>query len=363
MSFDPTTHFSKIMTSPDKQMEMLSCEAFEVASQTGKCDRELARDALKQVSRLSGCEAPEEHLWFESPFALGDWLTQIKSRSSKSKKLGRALNYQIWPSQIGAAIALGASKIPRRKWTIDPCFRLRQIHWEENGFASLPGSILGGQFDSLDLLAWLRIRNRRKHLKQEGPWNQNVQDAHLELARATGWFAVYERKALFSERPVLVKSNEQRLLENFHGPALVYPDGRSIYAIHGVAVSPKTIHTWQELTPKNIVRIKPWKAHVAVLRAFGVERFLAEAGIESYATDKFGRLFDLRPLRLKYKLFQKFSAQGEPDSKSASAWVPVPPKVSRPREAFFWCFSIPPDSLKSQQKPRRATKDQDALPW
>lgn len=351
------------MITPDKQMEKLSCEAFEVASQTGKCDRELARDALKQVCRVSGCEAPEEHLWFESPFAMGDWLRQTKARSSESKKLGRALNYQIWPSQIGSAISLGGPKIPRRKWTIDPCFRLRQIHWEENGFASLPGNILGGQFDALDLLAWLRIRSRRKHLKKDGMWRQNIQDAHVELARATGWFAVYERQALFSERPLVLKTKQNRLLENFNGPSLMYPDGRGIFCINGVSVPEDIILSWSKLAPKDIAGIRPWEAHWAALRAFGVERFLAEAGIESQASDKFGRLFDLRSLGLNYKLLKKFPEIGDPSSEIEAAWVPVHPKYLTPRGAFFWCFSIRAKSIEFPQPRRRVVKSLDDLLW
>jgi hypothetical protein len=58
-------------------------------------------------------------------------------------------------------------------------------------------------------------------------------DEWLELIKSTGPCWPYEHYCLMSERPSVVKFDEDMLLHCEDGPALLYRDGWAIHAIHG----------------------------------------------------------------------------------------------------------------------------------
>jgi hypothetical protein len=57
-----------------------------------------------------------------------------------------------------------------------------------------------------------------------------------ELAKSAGWALPHEHICWVSERPSLIRLDQRRRLHCEDGPAIQYPDGWAIYAIHGVRV-------------------------------------------------------------------------------------------------------------------------------
>lgn len=55
----------------------------------------------------------------------------------------------------------------------------------------------------------------------------------LDLVKSCGWFVLTEDRAFISARPDYIKRDEYNRLHCETGPALRYPDGFSIFAIHG----------------------------------------------------------------------------------------------------------------------------------
>lgn len=62
-----------------------------------------------------------------------------------------------------------------------------------------------------------------------------------ELARSAGWWLPHEHVCWVSERPSVIQLDRHGRLHCRTGPAIQYPDGWSIYAIHGVRVTAWTI--------------------------------------------------------------------------------------------------------------------------
>ena len=69
-----------------------------------------------------------------------------------------------------------------------------------------------------------------------------------ELSRTAGWALPHEKICWISERPCLVRQGENRGLHSVTGPAIAYPDGFRIYAVHGVCVPRHVIVTPDEIT-------------------------------------------------------------------------------------------------------------------
>lgn len=65
---------------------------------------------------------------------------------------------------------------------------------------------------------------------------------HWMIAQSAGWWWPFERAVILTERPIKLSRDDAGCLHCDDGPALVYPDGFSLYAWHGTRI-PST-HQW-----------------------------------------------------------------------------------------------------------------------
>jgi hypothetical protein len=75
----------------------------------------------------------------------------------------------------------------------------------------------------------------------------------MEVARSAGWWWPYRSAVVLSERPLRLHRDQAGLLHGERGPALVYPDGWSIWAWHGVRVPRRVIEQPDGLTHAHVV--------------------------------------------------------------------------------------------------------------
>lgn len=107
-----------------------------------------------------------------------------------------------------------------------------------------------------------------------------------EIAHSAGWFLPHEKICWVTERPCILNLDDQGLLHCENGPAIAYPDGFRIYAIHGV----RPIPDWVIETPKSITADKIAKEKNIEVRRIMIERmghaeYLQETGAEVVAMD------------------------------------------------------------------------------
>lgn len=97
-----------------------------------------------------------------------------------------------------------------------------------------------------------------------------------KFKQITPWVAPYRDVCLVSERPAIIHRNARGRYHHRAAPALVYPDGFSLYAINGVFVDERIVMRPQEITRKEI----EWEFNIEI-RRFKIEQF----GIDRYLLD------------------------------------------------------------------------------
>jgi hypothetical protein len=118
----------------------------------------------------------------------------------------------------------------------------------------------------------------------------------MELARAgAGWWWAFSKVAIVTSAPYLLNRDAENRLHCEHGPALAYPDGWAIWAIHGVRVAERVITAPLTLGVQEIAYEPNLGVRRVMLERFGYERFIQQAGLEPVQADCFGRLYRLDP--------------------------------------------------------------------
>lgn len=226
------------------------------------------------------------------------------------------------------AIAQGPTRAGEgwRSWPVSP----GTIHESTRG--SWPAQHAAG---ALALLAMMR-----EELRCEG----TVADtAGLEaIAAAAGWLLAYRHHCFLSERPVELRLDEQGRLHQARGPAIVYADGFSLHALHGVIVAADRVHP-ERITVDAIDKEANAEVRRSMLELYGHERYLRDGGMTLVSRDACGELYrrayrDDEPL----VLVRVVNSTPEPDGSHRRYVLRVPPSMRTAREAVAWTFGFEP---------------------
>jgi hypothetical protein len=147
-----------------------------------------------------------------------------------------------------------------------------------------------GQHDSDCLMAFDYLRSACGLVRETDPVR-----GHLEQAQAAGWYIPDRYRCWVSERHNILRLNKQNRLHCDTGPALVYPDGWSIYALNGVTMKAEDILTPAEkIDPKTILTEINVDVRRELLRKVGLQRVITY-GVE---VDRQGtyELIDMSPI-------------------------------------------------------------------
>ena len=158
-----------------------------------------------------------------------------------------------------------------------------------------------------------------------------------ELARSGGWCWPTRNAVVLCDRPTRLECDDDGKLHCESGPALVYRDGWSVYAWHGVGVS-----DWVIEQP-DLVRLPMISEHSGfeqqvLLERYGCERFIRDLGSEVHSDD-WGKLWRASLLLDEpLVMVQVLNASPEPDGRFKDYFLRVPPSVRSAREAVAWTF-------------------------
>jgi len=164
----------------------------------------------------------------------------------------------------------------------------------------------------------------------------------MALARAgAGWWWPFSSVAIVTSAPSLLKRDPENRLHCETGPALAYPDGWAIWAIHGVAVPKKVVTNPQSLGVEEIIQEPDLAVRRVMLERFGYERFVREAALEPVQVDRFGRLYrlDLRWTE-PIALVEVLNGTPEPNGSRRRYFLCVPPTVRSAHQAVAWTFGL-----------------------
>jgi hypothetical protein len=132
-----------------------------------------------------------------------------------------------------------ATQVARQIW--------EPINHEVAQHISHPIAIPGyGQHDATRLAFYDALRERGVDVSELRPF--------MEIAQSCGWWWPFDDVCVLCERPSLLARDELGHLHSANGPAVLYPDGWSVHAWHGVRVPATTILHPELITLAQIER-------------------------------------------------------------------------------------------------------------
>ena len=112
-----------------------------------------------------------------------------------------------------------------------------------------------------------------------------------DYSKHAGWFLPHENICWVSERHSILRRDDRGRLHSVEGPAVMYPDGWAIYAVHGVRVPRDIIEKPETLTVKRIEAETNTEVRRVMIERMGYERYILESGAQMIHSDATGMLY------------------------------------------------------------------------
>ena len=158
------------------------------------------------------------------------------------------------------------------------------------------------------------------------------------IAQSAGWFLPYKNICWVSERHSILERDERGRIHNISGPAIAYPDGWKIYAVHGVRVPEWIVEQPEKITTAHIGEEQNAEVRRVMLDRFGAARYLKEIGAtlidhdENFGTLRRADLREDEPL----VMLEVVNRSKEPDGTYKHYTLRVPPNMETAEQAWRW---------------------------
>jgi hypothetical protein len=287
---------------------------------TGPCDRAAVAAAIDEVYRYGGREPPKIKIWLDSPHAgviAAMMLSQVWSQvgSQVESQVRSQVESQVW-SQVGSQVESQVrSQVESQVYNCG--YGTHDANWLAfyEFFAVECG--LAGQTEKLRGL--------------------------LQLAEAgCGWWWPFEGAVILTERPTLLRRDEEHRLHCEDGPALAYADGFAIHAWHGVRVPSEIIEHPELIQPEKVLTEDNQEVRRIMLERYGWVRLLRDLGAAEVHRDSCGVLYETARLG-EYldgeDAVARFVHVVDPSTGREYA-LRVPPIMTTAQAAVAWTFHI-----------------------
>ena len=293
---------------------------------TDPADRPRAEDAIRQMYRCGGLEPPKQIVWCGSPLTQG---------------LTRAI---ILDGKTGASVRASVGASVRDS--------VRASVWDSVG-DSVEASVWNSVYGQHDA-SWLAFYDF--FAEACGLSNQTSRlSGLLLLAQSAGWALPHQNICWVSERHHILQRDAQGRLHCLSGPAVAYPDGWAIYAVHGVRVPEYIIERPSEI---DIAKIDA--QNNAEIRRVMIDRYrhgeeINGAGAylrDSHAKridhdEQFGTLYRREiPGDEPIVMVEVVNRSPEPDGRFRHYMLRVPPDMTTAHEAVAWTFGKTPQTYR-----------------
>ena len=98
-----------------------------------------------------------------------------------------------------------------------------------------------------------------------------------DLARVCGWWSPYRNVVILQDRHNILRRDDQGRIHCPDAPAIAYPDGYKIYAIHGVQVPQWIIEQPQYITPAKIEAETNSEIRRVMIEIMGIKNYVAQS--------------------------------------------------------------------------------------
>jgi hypothetical protein len=153
-------------------------------------------------------------------------------------------------------------------------------------------------------------------------WARGV--AYEETIKSACWWYPHRDFVMVCERPTgiyreLANPDHPRgwgshRLHCETGPAIAWPDGWGVYAVHGVRVPARIIERPESITHGEITSEKNAEIRRVMMERYGLDRYLADCGAKPIHADEYGELYRMPGMTLP--LVRVVNSTPEPDGTS-----------------------------------------------
>jgi hypothetical protein len=163
----------------------------------------------------------------------------------------------------------------------------------------------------------------------------------FEMSKSCGWSLLFWDWAFVSDRPERIHRDEQNRLHAENGPAIRYPDGFSVFAIHGVRVPEKVVVAPETLQVSEIDGEQNAEVRRVMIERYGQDHYLMDSKAQEIHRDDFGVLYRKEMSGDEALVMVKVAnSTPEPDGTFKDYFLRVPPTIKRAREAVAWTFGM-----------------------
>lgn len=259
------------------RLPAIANEWTRIGLETKPADRPAAEAAIRQMYEVAGFEPPRV-VWCSSPLAMAltrAVLASPKFEASVWASVGDGVRDSVWDGVRDSVKASVGAGVRDSVWDSVKA-SVGDGVWDGvwDGVGDGFGDSVNGQHDA----HWLGFYDT---FRRFGLIKQTDKMMGLAaLAKAAGWALPHEHVCWISERHCVVKQDEDRRIHCENGPAIQYPDGWSVYAIHGVRVPSWLIERPDTITVKTIDDERNAEIRRVMIERMGRDRFVAESGAD-----------------------------------------------------------------------------------
>lgn len=205
-----------------------------------------------------------------------------------------------------------------------------------------------GFFSALHGLLWIWNRKFLEkfvllHSRFAGMFTLEGDQAFLDLIESAGLCFPYRNFCIMCERPSRMIFDERGQLHSSSEAAVVFADGWTLYAVHGIAVPARFIKDPQSLTVTEIDGEDNIEVRRVLMELYGVSRYLVDSRATEIDRDDYGILYSKEspdgedePLVMVRVVNQTL----EPDGTRKEYFLRVPPEMRTARQAVAWTFGF-----------------------
>ncbi len=266
------------------------------------CDFEAAKDAASRAYKQAGLEPPILFLLADSPVSCAVMSVVLKYVADMRAKVWAKVRDQVWDQVWDQVRAQVGAQVRDQVWD--------QV-WDQvraQVGAQVRDQVWDQVWDQVGAQVWDQVEDQVRDHVRDQVWDQvraQVYGSHdanwlgfydcigslgyinlvaplkplMDLAQVCGWWAPYENLCILQHRHTEVHFDKQNLLHNANGPAILYRDGFSVYAWHGVRIP----GDWIEGNPPSVKDAITWEnveQRRAACEIVGWDKVLDEIGAE-----------------------------------------------------------------------------------
>jgi hypothetical protein len=196
----------KITKLNEEQIERLTTkrdEWLKIGLSTERADRKQAQQGAVEAYQAAGLQPPKVFIWLDSPKQGAVGAALLSGTNFSGAQVRAQVRDQVW-AQVYRA-----------------------------GYGSQDASWLSFyDYFAAEILDCAKLSGLNK------------------IAKSCGWWWPFENAVIFTERPIKIQFDDEKLLYCEDGPAIAYSDGFEIYSWHGQRIPDEWIKNPKSLTPK-----------------------------------------------------------------------------------------------------------------